>query len=74
MQHFTALKMEHIHPLKGTIMLKTVIRFTANVAIQTIYEAAIRLIVLAAVSKLVSWYIYKDVTVETDESTDSEEI
>jgi intracellular septation protein A len=73
MQHFTGVKMEHIHPLKGTIMLKTIIRFTASVAIQTIYEAAIRLIVVAAVTKVVSWYIYKDVIVETDESTDSEE-
>ena len=54
-------------------MLKNVIRFTASVAIQTIYEAAIRLIVVAAVTKVVSWYIYKDVIVETDESTDSEE-
>ena len=54
-------------------MLKTVIRFTANVAIQTLYEAAIRLVVVFAVSKVVSWYMYKDVIVETDESTDSEE-
>ena len=55
-------------------MLKNVIRFTAVVAAQTIYETALRLLVVAAVTKVVSRYLYKDVTVETDESTDSEEI
>ena len=54
-------------------MFKNVIRFTVAITAQTIYETAIRLAVVAAVSKVVSRYLYKDVTVETDESTDSEE-
>lgn len=54
-------------------MLKNVIRFTASVAIETIYTTAIRLLVVAGITKVASWYINKDVTVETDESTDSEE-
>ena len=55
-------------------MLKNAIRFIAVVAAQTIYETALRLLVAVVISKVVAHYLNKDVTVETDESTDSEEI
>ena len=54
-------------------MFKNVIRFLAEVAVETILATAVRILVSAAVYKVASYFMREDEIVETHESTNSED-